>query len=199
MVKQGTVFGGFCNGSIGKSRLWSALGPAIFFAEPEKKTLLIDLDIGGPSQEIYNKGIIENKGYYLHEFLSCEKNIEDIITKTKYPHYDIILSDVYHKPIIDKDSSCKLETAIKKLKKEYDHILLDIGSAFDYSSGNSTHNGDDLSKLIDLADRKFLLTVANDEGKTLNRGVKTVRDYAFYLIKKEIDDYLDKNKNDSDN
>lgn len=190
MVNQNKVHGFLCNGSIGKSRLTSSIGPAIAQADPNSEVILIDLDLGGPSQEMYNKGIIKEMGGFLHEFLEGPKSIREIITETTLPNYKLILSDTYHKPVINKDSIKKLKEGIQEIKETYKHTILDIGSTFDRSSTHPGQNGDDLSQLIDLADKKILMSVANDEGKTINRGIKTMRDFLFYLCKKEIDDSL---------
>ena len=195
IMKKGKSFGFFCNGSIGKSRLSSSIAVALAQADETKSVALIDLDIGGPSQEIYNQEIIKTPNKYLHEFIEGKQNesLDDVITKTKIDNYDLLLWDIAHKSNLNDDSYKKLKKGVDELKTKYDFVFLDIGSTFDHSSTDAGKNCDDLSELVAIPDERFLVSVANDAGKIMSRGVKTVKDYVFHSIKKSALDCLVKN------
>ena len=112
-------------GGVGKSVIASNL--AITLGIYHKKTILIDLDLGGSNLHTYLG--LKNKSLGIGNLIS-EKNfrIEDIVIKTQYPDLYFIPGDVVVSGTanITRGQIVKLISQIPKLDADY--IIIDLGS-----------------------------------------------------------------------
>lgn len=104
----------------GKSFISSNLSAAL--SKANKKVLLIGADLHKPTLHLY-LDIKESIG--LCDFLSGEKNIEDIITTTIYPNLSFIQAGDYPENPSDLLDSSKLNTLFDYARKSYDYIVID--------------------------------------------------------------------------
>ncbi|TVR61077.1 MAG: MinD/ParA family protein [Spirochaetaceae bacterium] len=117
-------------GGVGKSVLTSNLG--IVLAANGKKTILIDLDMGGSNLHTYLG--IKNTNPGIGNFLSDQKkSFDKLLVETEYPNLsfipgDVLVSGTANLLQSEKNAIIKEITAI-----EADYILLDLGSG-------SSHN-----------------------------------------------------------
>jgi capsular exopolysaccharide synthesis family protein len=104
----------------GKTTVASNLAGA--FAIANKKTVLINLDMRRPSLHMIF-GLDNKEG--ISNVLVGEKDINDVIQKTKYPNLDVITSGPVPPNPGELIQSEEMERALGKLKKNYDVIIFD--------------------------------------------------------------------------
>ena len=117
-------------GGVGKSVIASNL--AIMLANHGKRTVAIDLDLGGSNLHTYLG--IKNTHAGIGNFLSDKKiSFDDIITATPYRNLRFIPGDVLVSGTANLQHGQKraIGSAISKL--EADYVILDLGSGTNYS------------------------------------------------------------------
>ncbi len=181
MEKKSSIYSIFCNGSVGKTTLTTNMALATAMKAPNEKILIVDCDYNRPNLELFNEGIIVGAKRYQKDALENGGKFNELITKTIYDNFDLLLGGHNEKYHITKGFIRSLYSGIESLRKDYDKIFLDIGSGSDSSIG-SNGNGGYLSPIINMANQKYLVVTPDD--KMLSSGLKTVTDYGCYLIKK---------------
>ena len=111
-------------GGIGKSFFSANLGG--LFSMIGKKTLLIDLDTGGPNLHSFFN--ITNPHTGLNDFLNQKSSLENCVIETKFDRLYILNSKNCQADLGNISYSMRhlLLKEIKKLK--YDYIILDLGA-----------------------------------------------------------------------
>jgi flagellar biosynthesis protein FlhG len=112
-------------GGVGKSVIASNL--ALTFSIYRKKTILVDLDLGGSNLHTYLG--LKNRSLGIGNLISDKSfSIEDIVIKTKYPDLHFIPGDVVVTGTanINHRQITKLFSQIIKLDADY--IIIDLGS-----------------------------------------------------------------------
>ena len=120
---------GGAKGGIGKSVFTTNLG--VYLAQTGKKVILIDLDLGGSSLNLYLG--IKTLKLSINDYLNGKiKSIDEALIKTKYGPY-LIGGDSSQlgSANIQYMKKLKLIRAIKKLKADY--IILDLGASTTYN------------------------------------------------------------------
>ncbi|MEX1381925.1 GumC family protein [Lutibacter sp.] len=106
----------------GEGKTFISINMATVFALGGKKTILVGLDLRKP--KIFGDFDITNDIGVVN-YLIGEKNISEVIKKSKIPNLDIITSG----PVPPNPSELLISTAteelITKLKEDYDYIILD--------------------------------------------------------------------------
>ena len=106
----------------GEGKTFISINMATVFALGGKKTILVGLDLRKP--KIFGDFYITNEIGVVN-YLIGEKNISEVIQKSKIPNLDIITSG----PIPPNPSELLINTAteelIAKLKEDYEYIILD--------------------------------------------------------------------------
>lgn len=104
----------------GKSFITSNLG--VILAKSNKKVLVIGADLHNPTVQT-NLEVDDNIG--LADYLNNQKNIDEIITETKYSNLHIIQAGTIQESPSDILDIHKLEQLIEKERNNFDYILID--------------------------------------------------------------------------
>jgi flagellar biosynthesis protein FlhG len=117
-------------GGVGKSVLASNL--AIMLANHGKRTIAIDLDLGGSNLHTYLG--IKNTHAGIGNFLSSkEVQFDDLLVATPYKNLRFIPGDVLVSGIANLQHAQKRAISNAILKLEADYVILDLGSGTNYS------------------------------------------------------------------
>ncbi|MBF0186696.1 MAG: ParA family protein [Magnetococcales bacterium] len=115
-------------GGVGKTTI--SVNLAFLSALDGKRTLIWDLDPQGGTSYYLNvrpkiKGGVD-------KFVRTKSDIENLLRMTGYPNLDILPSDISYRRMdhlirktADKKPIRMLETRVKPLRKNYDHLILD--------------------------------------------------------------------------
>lgn len=141
-------------GGVGKTSVVVALGAAI--AELGKKVLLIDGNFSAPNLGLHLN--IISPDTTIHHVLNEKANVRDSIHKMK--NFDIIPASIFKDT---KTNPLKLKDKIKRLKKEYDIILIDSSPAL---------NEETLSVML-ASDEVFV--VSTPDHPTISTTLKAVK------------------------
>ncbi len=108
----------------GEGKTTTSANIAFSIARSDKKVLLIDVDLRGPSSQLSRLVKCDAKPG-LTNFLSGMNTWEEVLHKNVFTNLDVICSgDVSPNPseIVGSDSVAEL---IKKMREQYDYIILD--------------------------------------------------------------------------
>ncbi|MBQ9514292.1 MAG: CpsD/CapB family tyrosine-protein kinase [Clostridia bacterium] len=95
---------------------------AVSLGLTDKKVVVVDLDFHRPNVHRFLGTSLETG---LAEYVLGQAEIKDVIKKTEYKHVDIISrgAKIYNSSVVF--ISDKFKTLIKKLREDYDYVILD--------------------------------------------------------------------------
>lgn len=180
-----------CTPNEGKSTI--ALETVRSFAELGKKALYIDCDL---RKSIFNSRVIEGRPKFgLTHFLTGQCDLEDIIYRNEDKEDDIYFDLIPAGPISNSPTeliaSEKFKNTLKKLRDEYDIIIIDTpplasvgdasilgaivdGSILVIEAGNADY------RLVQKVRDKLTVSGARILGAVLNKVDKSSKSYGYY-------------------
>jgi capsular exopolysaccharide synthesis family protein len=107
---------------MGEGKSFISINLAISFALNNKKTILVNFDLRKPKVQDYLE-IDNERGLSL--YLSGNAGLSEIITKTAYNNFDIIMAGAIPPNPMELIAGPRTKVLIDKLKEDYDFIILD--------------------------------------------------------------------------
>lgn len=193
-------------GGVGKTTTAHSLGAGLTLKK--KKVLLIDLD---PQSSLTFLALENTPTLSIKHIMVDQENINDVIIKT--PYFDLIPSNL-QLHLADKQLSSKfgaertLNRALKKLKKDYDFILIDCPPRLNIFTVNALYCSTEVlipceTEILALDGLELLIQTLDQTQEELEIKIKNT----FVLptkvdhrkkINKEVLEYLKNNFNATD-
>ena len=148
----------------GEGKSFLSAGLSVTIARGNYKILLVNADMHKPMLQSYLE--MDNK-VGLTEYLKNEKNLEEIISKTKFENMDVIQAGPVQKNPSDLLDSQLLKELIKRSRANYDYIIIDNAPLLLIPDAISTSILADISLFVVRVNHSHI-----DEVKQINRLVK---------------------------
>lgn len=148
----------------GEGKSFLSAGLSVTLARGKYKVLLLNADMHKPMLQSYLE--MENK-VGLSEYLSGDKSIEDIISKTKFENMDVIQAGPVQKNPSDLLDSDLLKELVKQSRNKYDYIVIDNAPLLLIPDAVSTSILADISLFVVRVNHSHI-----DEVKQINRLVE---------------------------
>lgn len=135
---------------------------ALSMAELGKKTLLIDADIR--KSVLVSRYRVNQKTKGLSEYLSDQAELEDCLCRSNVENLDVIFTGKTAPNPSELLSGEKFRQLIKKMKEEYDYVLIDcppLGNVIDAAVVSAVTDGAILILESGNINRKFAAEVKN--------------------------------------
>jgi tyrosine-protein kinase Etk/Wzc len=107
---------------MGEGKSFISLNLALSFALNNKRVILLNFDLRKPKMEKY-LDLSADKGLSL--YLSGNASIDDIIIKTKYENFDVIVSGATPPNPMELISGNRTSELIETLQNQYDFVIID--------------------------------------------------------------------------
>ena len=129
----------------GEGKTFISLNLAITLTMNNKKVLLIGADLRKPKLQDYLR---VSPDHGLSNYLVGEKNIKDVIVKTKVKNLEVILSGPLPPNPAELLESAKFEVLLEECKKYYDYILIDNAPVPVVTDGMVVGNQSDINLFV---------------------------------------------------